>query len=369
MAELSIEQENEIYAVPERAATDSPGQLIRPEQTSDGTFRRQRNWFNARFGDEPGRVRPEAGRYRLLGSVGCGWARRQLIIQRLLGISEVVPFESLYTRAPQTWLITQYGEVVKKFGTNKLNDFYARTDPAFAGRGTSPTILDIETGLVVTNNYHTIGIDFETAFKPFHAVGAPDLYPVELRAEIDLLNQQIFDDVNNGTYKVLFAANRPAAEAAIAVFHARLADYDFRLASRRYLFGDQLTDSDVRLFVTLSSYERAYRPRLAAILSEAEVNHLPDYPNLWAYARDLFGQGFADELEQYHLGLIPGPSGAYTKNLGFTGTLPVPEPAEALAGWREPSGREQLTGSPLYSGPGSGGSFELWAFGGVPVAG
>jgi len=369
MAELSIDQENEINAVGERVATGSPGALIRPEQTADGTFRRQRNWFNARFGNQPGEVLPEAGRYRLLGSVGCGWARRQLIIARLLGISDVVGFESLYTRAPETWLITQHGEVVKKFGTNKLNDFYARTDPTFAGRGTSPTILDTETGLVVTNNYHTIGIDFETAFKPFHAAGAPDLYPVELRAEIDLLNQQIFDDVNNGTYKVLFAANRAAAEAAVTVFHARLADYDFRLASRRYLFGDRITDSDVRLFVTLSSYERAYRPRLAAILSEAEVNHLQDYPNLWAYARDLFAQGFADELEQYHLGLIPGPSGAYIKHLGFTGTLAVPKPTEALAEWREPSRREQLTGSPLYSGPGSGGSFELWAFGQPALAG
>ncbi len=362
MTALTADAESELNEPQPRPQGD-PGALIVPEQTGDGTFRRQRNWFRTRFGDDLHEAPVEAERYRLLGSVSCGWARRQLIIQRLLGLSAVLPFESLYTRAPDTWLISRYGDVVARFGTNRLNDFYLRTDPGFQGRGTSPTIIDVETGRVVTNDYHTIGIDLETVWKPFHAPGAPDLYPEHLRPEIDLLNQQIFDDVNNGTYKVLFAANRLAATAALGVFHARLADYEFRLASRRYLFGEWLTDSDVRLFVTLSSYERAYRPRLAATLSEAEVNHLHDYPNLWAYARDLFAQGLADELEQYHLGLIPGLSGEYISHLGFTGSLPLPDPVEALSEWRQPAGREHLSGSPLYSGPGSGGSFELWRFG------
>ena len=366
MAILSAAQEAEINE-PLPRDPSAPTQLIVPEQTGDGAFRRQRNWFTTRFGDGPGQAPVEPGRYRLLGSVSCGWARRQLIIQRLLGLSDAVPFESLYTRAGESWVITRYGEVAQRFGTNKLNDFYARTDPSFQGRGTSPTILDLETGTVVTNNYHTIGIDFETVWRPFHAAGAPDLYPVALRPEIDLLNQQIFDDVNNGTYKVLFAANRPAAEAGLAVFHARLRDYDFRLASRRYLFGESITDSDVRLFVTLSSYERAYRPRLAEILQGEEVLHLQDFPNLWAYARDLFAQGFADELEQYYLGLLPGPSGEYIRHNGFTGSLPLPDAAEALAQWQEPSGREGLTGSALASGPGTGGSGELWRFGADPV--
>jgi putative glutathione S-transferase len=363
MATLSPELEAEIKGAQEQPTNDRAKKSVRLEQGEDGVFRRQRNWFGTRFGDGPGQAPVVPGRYRLLGSVGCGWARRQLIIQRLLGLSDAVPFEPFYTRAPDSWLLSRHGDVFAAFGTQRLNDFYERTDPAFQGRGTSPTILDLETGLVVTNDYHTIGIDFETAWQAHHRADAPDLYPEHLRADIDLLNQQIFDDVNNGTYKVLFAGNPSAARAALAVFQARLTDYDFRLASRRYLFGAELTDSDVRLFVTLSSYERSYRPRLAAILSEAEVPHLQDYPNLWAYARDLFANGFADELEQYYLGLLPGPSGAYIPQLGFTGDLPLGDPAEDLAAWREPSGREHLAGSARYSGPGSGGSVELWQFG------
>jgi putative glutathione S-transferase len=364
MTTLQSETETEITT--DQATGFAPATVapeLNVEQTPDGAFRRQRNWFNGRFGSGEGQAPAQPGRYRLLGSVGCGWARRQLIVLRLLGLSEAVPFELLYGRDDQGWKIARNGgDVVERFGTERLNDFYARTDPGFRGRGTSPTVIDVETGQVVTNNYHALSIDFETVWKPFHAAGAADLYPVELRPEIDLLNQQLFDDVNNGTYKVIFAAHPTAAQVALGVFEARLADYDFRLASRRYLFGDRLTDSDVRLFVTLSSYERSYRPRLAAILGEGNVRHLQSFENLWAYARDLFAQGFADEREQYFLGLVPGPSGRYTSHRGFTGDLPLPDAAEALAEWREPAGRDHLAGSPLYSGPGAGGSAELWHF-------
>jgi putative glutathione S-transferase len=204
--------------------------------------------------------------------------------------------------------------------------------------------------------------DWEVAWAEHHRPGAPDLYPEDLRGPINLLNQVIFDDVNNGTYKQIFATNREAAKAAKGVFEARLADYDFRLASRRYLFGSQLTDSDVRLFQTLSSYDRGYRPGIVKLFGEANTVHLADFPNLWGYARDLFAQGFADEREQYFLGLLPGPSGEYSGRALDGERDSLPSPAEALAAWQEPSGREHLTGSPFYSGPGGGGSYERWTF-------
>ncbi|MDR1263978.1 MAG: glutathione S-transferase, partial [Propionibacteriaceae bacterium] len=219
------------------------------EQTSDGAFRRQRNWFSGRFGPEPGQFPVEPGRYVVLGSIGCGWARRQRIILRLLGLDTAVRFVQLTGRDEQGWLISPQGDdLLARFGTHRLNDFYKATDPSYQGRGTSPTVLDLTTGKVVSNNYHLLPQDWETVWAPHHQPDAPDLYPVGLRQEIDLLNQQLFDDVNNGTYKVLFATNPAAARVAHTVLAARLADLDFRLTSRRYLFGPALTDSDIRLF-------------------------------------------------------------------------------------------------------------------------
>ncbi|MGO1592012.1 MAG: glutathione S-transferase C-terminal domain-containing protein [Ancrocorticia sp.] len=364
MTALKASVEYELLNPPARDDSAKMPEVV-SEQTPDGGFRRQRNWFTARFGQEDGQWPVEAGRYRLLGSVGCGWARRQLIVTRLLGLQEALPFVLLYGRDSQGWRISDSdGDVVQRFGTDRLNDFYRATDPTFAGRGTSPTVIDTVTGKVVTNNYHLLPIDLETAWKPLHKADAPDLYQADLRQEIDLLNQQLFDDVNNGTYKAIFAQSHNAALAAKRIFEARLADYNFRLASRRYLFGDRLTDSDVRLFQTLASFERNYRPGFVELFGQDDSIQISDYPNLWAYARDLFQNGLVDDREKYFLGLVPGPSGEYINKgviRGETSYLPTPE--ESLAAWLEPAGREGLTGSPLYTGPGGGGSYELWSFG------
>ncbi|MDR0592164.1 MAG: hypothetical protein LBG60_02670 [Bifidobacteriaceae bacterium] len=363
MATLTAELEQDLKAKP-LGVDQAQFPETTTEQTEDGAFRRQRNWFTAHFGGPDSQFPVEPGRYVLAGSTGCGWNRRQQIVLRLLGLTEAVPFALLTGRDQDGWVIADHGNSLRQdFGTNRLNDFYRRTDPNFQGRGTSPTVIDTKTGLVVTNNYHLLSYEWETAWAPHHRPDAPDLYPEPLRQEIDLLNQQIFDDVNNGTYKQIFATNRAAAAAAKAVFEARLTDYEFRLASRRYLFGPDITDSDVRLFQTLSSYDRGYRVGIARIFGQGQTVRLADFPNLWAYARDLFQQGFADEREQYFLGLLPGPSGEYLSRPGpGSDAADLPPGDEALAAWLRPHGREHLTGSPYYSGPGGGGSYERWTF-------
>lgn len=363
-------QETDANACGVRPRHRRPIEETTVEQTPDGAFRRQRNAFTVRFGSEPGQAPVEAGRYHILGAVGCGWNRRQRIVIRLLGLWDVFTPEIIYGRDENGWKLTKTpGSVAELFGYDRLNDFYRASTDHFTGRGTSPTVVDLKTGKVVTNNYHILSNDLETAWAPFHKEGAPDLYPQELRQEIDLLNQQIFDDVNNGTYKVNFATSRGAAEAAYTIFKARLADYDFRLASRRYLFGEHFTDSDVRLFQTLESYENGYRPGFVESLGTEDVVHVWDYPNLWAYARDLFQTpGFIDDQELFDLGYTPDENGDYARNPFGNSSEHTPQEVKdqrkaVYEKWLEPAGREGLGGSPLYSGPGGGGAYELWQFG------
>ncbi|THF62790.1 glutathione S-transferase [Pseudothauera nasutitermitis] len=329
------------------------------EQSHDGAFVRQGNVFTQRFGDGPAQLPVEAGRYRLIVSTGCGWSRRQLIVRRLLGLEQAIPVGYVKTRGDDGWEFDdQPGGVDEVFKVARLNELYRRTLPGYDRRGTVPAVVEVASGRVVTNDYHTLSIDLETAWAPLHRPGAPDLYPQALRAQIDLLNQQLFDDVNNGPYKVLFATSTGAAAAAKTVFEARLADLDFRLQSRRYLFGEQLTDADVRLFVTLASYDTNYRPRFPAELGPVE--RITDFPHLWAYARDLFQTpGFIDEREKISLGLLPGTNGKYRR--GFETEVVLDE--DPLAPWLAPHGREELRGAALNSGPGAAGTAGLWRWG------
>ncbi|WP_437891065.1 glutathione S-transferase C-terminal domain-containing protein [Phytobacter sp. V91] len=245
-------------------------------------------------------------------------------------------------------------------GVKRLNNLYRNTVPGYQGRGTVPAIVDLSTGKVVNNDYHTLPYDLHTAWAPLHSPTAPDLYPHGLRPAIDLLYQQIFDDVNNGPYKILFAGSPDAARVAKNIFEARLADYDQRLASRRYLFGAQLTDSDVRLFQTLLSYDRGYRPGLPP--ESGTPLAISSFPHLWAYARELFSiPGFADEAEKIAAGVLPEADGTY--RYGFASArVRLTEGETVLTSWQEPHHRETLRGSPLASGPGGAGTEQYWSW-------
>lgn len=331
------------------------------EQTDDGAFRRQPNRFTARFGDGPGRLPVQAGRYRLLVSASCGWSRRILVLLRLLGLEQAISVGYASHRDEDGWLFAgQPGGVDAVLGVPRLNDLYRQTDPEYRGRGTVPTLVDLGTGRVVSNDYHTLPYDLHTAWAPLHGPQAPDLYPEPLRPAIDLLNQQIFDDVNNGPYKVLFARSAEAARVAQGVFEARLAEYDHRLSTRRYLFGAHLTDADVRLFQTLLAFDTVYRPIVQA--ERGPIAAITDFPRLWGYARDLFATpGFADAIEREVVGLAPQPDGRYRRRFGNHWVEPA-EGERTLAGWREPHGREALGGSPLAAGPGAAGTEDYWAW-------
>ena len=56
-----------------------------------------------------------------------------------------------------------------------------------------------------------------------------------------------------------------------------------RLADKRFLFGDYVTDSDIRLYTTIARLDVSYSRNIGPC-----KHCLVDYPNLWGYARDLY---------------------------------------------------------------------------------
>ncbi|MFR0553112.1 glutathione S-transferase family protein [Loigolactobacillus coryniformis subsp. coryniformis] len=255
------------------------------EITADGHFQRQANRFTGRFGDQPGEFPVEAGRYRLIWSQTCPWSQRAVIARALLGLEDVISVGEVGpTRSDHGWTfaksLTGLDPVLV---VADLPTIYQRSDPSYTGRATVPAVVDLTTGKVVNNDYFTLTNQLEVAFKPLQKADAPDLYPEELRADIDALNDIIFHEVNNGVYKAGFAQSQVAYEEAYDVLFKRLDWLEERLGHQRYLFGDQLTDSDIRLYVTLARFDVAYYP-----VFHTNRNLLRDFPNLWAYARGLY---------------------------------------------------------------------------------
>ena len=167
-------------------------------------------------------------------------------------------------------------------GFTLLRQAYEATEPGFDGHVSVPTLWDRATGVVVSNTFAQITLDLATAFRAW-ARPDVDTYPVRLRPQIDALNERILVAVNHG---VSVAAGRgEQADAARRSLLGTLEDLDRRLAGSRYLHGDTVTESDVRLWVTLVRYD------VAANAGEAiGPRRLVDYPNLWPYARDLYQQ-------------------------------------------------------------------------------
>ena len=268
---------------------------IRPVETKTeiderGALQRQPNRVTTPFGDEKGQLKAEKGKYRLFWARGCHWSNRASIVRELLGLEDVISVNQVgHTEDPERrkygWEFV-YDEDLKdpETGAEFLAEFYYRADPDYTGRSTVPALVDLDTYTVANNDYHRLTNYFETAFKPFHKEGAPNLYPEELREDIDNLNDNVlFPYINNGVYRMMFAQSIVAYEEAFDDFFTTLDVLEKRLATNRFLFGDYVTDSDVRFFVTLARFDTHYYRNLGPI-----KQRISEYENIWGYARDLY---------------------------------------------------------------------------------
>lgn len=309
-------------------------QFIR-ETSASGAFVRQPNRFTARIAADGSSGYPvEPGRYRLVWSPACPWSHRAVIVRGLLGLQDVISLATVDPiRDERGWRFTlDPGDRDPVLGIGFLAEAYLATDPAYDGRVTVPAIIDVPTGKVVTNDFPQLTLDLSTEWTAYHRAEAPELYPEGLRAEIDELNEVLYTDVNNGVYQCGFASSQEAYDRAFETLFARLDWLEDRLRTRRYLIGDRMTESDVRLFTTLVRFDAAYHGHF-----KCNRNKLTEMPVLWAYARDLFqtpgfGETVAfDAIKQHYYRTHP--------KINPTGIVPG---GPDLSGWSAPHGRQQL---------------------------
>jgi len=282
-----------------------PSEIV-VEIDEGGAFQRQKNRFITPFGDREEEFKAESERYRLIWAKGCHWSNRASIVRELLGLEKTISINLVGHSKENNdygWeFVYDKGHQDPVLAVRFLSELYYNADPDYDGRCTVPALVDITTKKVVNNDYHRLTNYFETAFKSFHKPNAPDLYPENLRKEIDEYNDWLFPNINNGTYRMMFARSITAYEEAFGDFYNALDSIEERLEKNRFLFGDYVTDSDIRLFVTLARFDTHYYRNLGPI-----KKRIVDYKNIWAYARDLYAiPAFSNNT---YLREIASPSG------------------------------------------------------------
>ena len=246
-----------------------------------------RNWITAdgeagQTGD--GGFKAEAGRYHLVLAYACPWASRTLMARSLKGLSDMIGVSFAQAEwSSQGWRIADAerpGLAAAGLDVEFAHQIYARADPEVSGRASVPILWDKHRMTIVNNESADILRMFNSAFTGLVASG-PDLYPHDLRAEIDALNEQVYPTLNNGVYRAGFAADQEAyAEACRDVF-AMLDALEAHLGrGGPFLFGERLTEADVRVFVTLVRFDAVYHG-----LFKCNLRRIIDYPALDSYVR------------------------------------------------------------------------------------
>ncbi|NIY79096.1 glutathione S-transferase family protein [Celeribacter sp. HF31] len=260
---------------------------------SGGKFERTtagfRNWVTPDGHPGPsgtGDFAAESGRYHLFVSYACPWAHRTLIFRALKGLEDHITISVVHPdMLKDGWTFgTDFegatGDTL--LGKRFLREVYLEADPKVSGRVTVPILWDKKTATIVSNESSEIIRMFNSAFDAITG-NTLDFWPEELRDDIEAMNARVYEPINNGVYKAGFATTQAAYDEAIHPLFDSLDALEEVLSERRYLLGAPLTEADWRLFTTLIRFDKVYHTHF-----KCNKRMLKDYPNLWAYTRELY---------------------------------------------------------------------------------
>jgi len=270
------------------------------ERRAKGEFVRgvssARNWIEAN-----GDFSPAKGRYHLYVAYNCPWCHRVLLARAMLGLEDAITVDVLFPNrstdqeplGPNLWKFCTEGQI----GMNgRQTQFPECTDDSvnqkkyateiyqLAGitdQKSVPILFDKEQNIVVNNESAEIVRMFATAMKPFHTREI-DLYPSDKATEITELNDWIYKEVANGSYKAGFSSNQDVYEKAYSTYFAALDKLDNILATNIFLTGVAVSEADLRLFPTLFRHDPVYYNRF-----KLNEHYLWEYKNLWRWMGDM----------------------------------------------------------------------------------
>ncbi len=258
----------------------------RPADHGDRRFRHRIE--PAAPGAPPPRFPAEAGRYHLYVAMGCPFAHRTVIYRSLKGLAGVVGLvRVLPVRGAEGWGFGE-GHPDPLHGSRWLHELVRRAAARHTGSVTVPMLWDARADAVVNNESGDILRIFDAAFEDLADPDAPlarvRMAPEDRLPAVEEAGAFVHERVATGFFRVGFARGQAAYEDALTALYEALDELDRRLAHRRFLLGDRLTEPDWALFTSLLRWELVY-----ADLFACGFKRLADFPNLEDHTRALFG--------------------------------------------------------------------------------
>ena len=273
---------------------------------SDGEFKREsaqlRNWVtedgSAGPSGEAG-FKAEKGRYHLYVSLACPWAHRTLIFRKLKGLEDYIDVSVVSPdMLDNGWTFDKNNHSTGDafFDKQFMHQIYTENKADYSGRVTVPVLWDKQQNKIVSNESAEIIRMFNSAFNDLTG-NKLDFYPNNLHAEIDAINELVYNNINNGVYRTGFATTQKAYEEAFNDLFTALDKVESILLKQRYLVGNTLTEADWRLFTTLIRFDSVYVGHFKCNLRTIE-----NYPALSEYLRELYQvAGVKETVDFYHI--------------------------------------------------------------------
>ena len=255
------------------------------EIDENGEYQRQIPFFREAFG-KTGKNPVEKDRYILFWAKDCAWSNRIAIVYSMLGLEDSIKEEIVdWTKLdlPVGWeCVNAENHVNKESNARFIGELYYRSAPEFIGRPAVPVLYDYKEQKIANNDFQNLSYYLEEDFRAFHKVGAPDLFPSEKQTEIREMGNWLYEHINNAIYKMFFGKNKMAYQRGYDSFLFGMEKLEKSLSEQRFLLGDHISDSDIRLFSTLVRLDEDYGKGLG--ISEK----LTDYPNLFDCCREIY---------------------------------------------------------------------------------
>ncbi|GMH89228.1 hypothetical protein TL16_g11391, partial [Triparma laevis f. inornata] len=276
------------------------------KDNTPGAMHRPATKFHHKIGD-PQFPAEGNNRYHLYVSEACPWAHRchvTWVLKKLEGvvgltltgwklenISHSPPFDDYHG-----WDFVDSGSGSYSYkepnNFSHIEELYELAHPGYREEWESrgqrpyyavPVLYDTKTKTIVSSESAEIIQMFNSAFNSCGADSSFDLEPASMKQQIEDVNAIVYPTINDGVYRCGFCTSQQAYENAYNSHWEGMDKVEAILGESRFLTGDTLTLSDIRLWTTLARYDTVYYSHF-----KTNRSRISEMPNLYRFLRDVY---------------------------------------------------------------------------------